>query len=130
MCRYVYEMHMERVRIRSRMVALLAVLTLSCGVFTAVGAGADADTPPKGVCILLGSRLVGSSGGRYNVYDLKVRLINEWGKASRIVAIVSNQYGRTYAIGATVSTSATRITRVHSPHGSVFRVTGCSWSSA
>jgi hypothetical protein len=123
-------MNMERVRIRSRMVALLAALALSSGVFMALGSVADAYDSPKGVCILLGSRLVGSSGGRYNVYDLKVRLINEWGKASRIVAIVSNQYGRTYAIGATVSTSATRITRVVSPHGSVFRVTGCSWSSA
>jgi hypothetical protein len=110
------------------MVALLAVLTLSFGIFTAESAGADDSA--KGACVLLGYRLVGSSGGRDNVYDLKVRLINRWGKASRIVTIVSNQYGHTYAIGAVVRTSATRITRVRSPHGAIFRVTRCSWSSA
>jgi hypothetical protein len=119
---------METVRIRSRLVALLAVATLSLGVGTAGSAQADSG---GGACRLLGSRLVGSSGGRYHSYALKARLINLWRQPGRIVEVVSNQYGREYRIGAIVAplSSATRITTVFSPHGSTFRVTGCEWST-
>jgi hypothetical protein len=121
---------METVRMRSRLIALLAVVTLSLGVGTA--GSARADDSGRGTCILLSARLVGSSGGRYHAYDLKVRVINLRRQTARIVEVVSNQYGREHGIGATVGprSSATRATQVYSPHGSTFRVTGCIWSPA
>jgi hypothetical protein len=96
------------------------------GVATA--AAPNVSAAAGATCTLVGSKVVGSSGGRYYDYAVTVRMANLTPRASKITTTLKSPYGKTYAIGGTVAGYATvsKTKTFSAPRGTTFTVTACT----
>jgi len=112
--------------VRTRLIGLLAAGVMFLGVATAAAPNVSAAAGAS--CTLVGSKVVGSSGGRYYDYAVTVRMANLTPSASRITTTLTSPYGKTYSVGATVSgnTKVSKTKVFSAPRGTTFAVTACT----
>lgn len=114
---------------RRRLIGLSAAAVMLFGVATA--ATQNASAAAGATCTLVGSKVVGSSGGRFYNYAVTVSMGNLTSKPSRITTTLSGGFNRTYAVAATVRGDSTvsKTKTVSAPRGTTFTITACSQSS-
>jgi len=115
--------------VRTRLIGLLAAGVMFLGVATAAAPNVSA-AAAGATCTFVGSKVVGSSGGRYYNYAVTVRMANLTSSASRITTTLSGRFNTTYAVGATVARNSTVTKRktFSAPRGTTFTVTSCTQS--
>jgi hypothetical protein len=115
--------------VRKRVVALLVAGTAILGVASIGSPGAGATT--AATCAMAGVKVVGTSGGRYYSYALRVRMSNLTMSGETVTATVASSFSKTYSTASWVPALSTRYgtLRVTAPHGTTFHVTGCTASS-
>jgi hypothetical protein len=112
--------------VRTRLIGLLAAGVMFLAVATA--AAPNVSAAAGATCTLAGSKVVGSSGGRFYDYAVTVRMGNLTASQSRITTVLTGRFDKTYSIGATVAPRATvNKTKVFSaPRGTTFTVSTCT----
>jgi len=110
------------------MVALLVAGTAILGAVSIGSPGAGAS--PAATCALAGVNVIGSSGGRYYSYAIRVRMTNLTLVGETVTATVASSFSRSYSTSAWVGALSTRYRSltVSAPHGTTFRVTACKAS--
>ena len=113
---------------RRRMVALLVAGTAILGAVSIGSPGAGAS--PAATCALAGVNVIGSSGGRYYSYAIRVRMTNLTLVGETVTATVASSFSRSYSTSTWVGALSTRYKSltVSAPHGTTFRVTACKAS--
>jgi hypothetical protein len=114
--------------VHKRVVALLVAGTAILGVVSIGSPGAGAST--AATCGLAGVKIVGSSGGRYYSYAIRVRMTNLTLNWETVTATVASSFSKSYSTAAWVPAFSTRskTLTVTAPRGTTFRVTACTAS--
>src|SRR5437899_3263736 len=109
------------------MVALLVAGTAILGIVSIGSPGAGAS--PAASCGLA-VKVIGSSGGRYYSYALRVRMTNLTLIGETVTATVASSFSKSYSTSAWVAALSTRYKSitVSAPHGTTFHVTACQAS--
>ena len=113
---------------RKRLIGLSAAAVMLLGIATA--AAPNVSAAAGATCTFVGSKVVGSSGGRFYDYAVTVRMGNLTANKSKIRTTLAGRFNRTYAISAAVAgnTTVSRTKVFSAPRGQTFAVSACTQS--